>query len=272
VTELFAVERRAEVLTSLVTFLRVDEQIAGLVQVGSGAKEGVQDQYGGIDLLVVIKNGAVFPSVYRKWRERIVTLFPVSFSFESKATAESALYSLMLNDYMEINLYFTRVQNLKAETKPWKVLFDQTETQDIEPILEATYQAERVAAPSRTYARMMASIWQPIIKCVIAMNRDETWRALYMLEQVREQTIELAAMNYGVDTANYAEVDQLPEMLLVSLRHSVPTAISQIAIRRALRATTTIFFAQAELLEETVDYRLADSLKKKILPYIDAYA
>lgn len=270
-SELFSIERRNQVLENIVTFMKVDEHIASLVLVGSAAGEG-QDRYGGLDLLVVLKNGAVFPTIYRKWRERIVTLLPVTFHFEAAESNETASYSLMLDDYLEVNLYFVRVQNLKAETKPWKILFDQTQTKDIEPILEATYQAERIAAPSRTYQRMMASIWQPIVKCVTALNRGEIWRALYMLEEVREQTIELSAMNYGLDTVNYAEVDQLPEMLLVSLRHSIPTAINQIAIRRSLRATTMLFFNQAELLEERIDMNLVKNLKNTLTSYIDAYA
>jgi hypothetical protein len=118
----------------------------------------------------------------------------------------------------------------------------------------------------------MTTIWQPIIKCVAALNRGETWRSLHMLDQIRTQTIELAAMNYKVDTANFAEVDQLPEMLLIRMRHTLPTGTSDVAIRRALRMTIVLFFQQAELLEESLDLSLAADLKQYISPYIEAYA
>ena len=270
-SSLFTAERRAEVLDTLKMFFQADDQIAGLVLVGSGAKES-QDAYSGLDLLVIVKNGAVFLSTYRKWRERLLMLFKVAYHYEQESSVDSAVWSLMLDDYLEINLYFSRLLNVKAVSESWCILFDNTISQDVEKTLKATYSAERVAAPTRYYKEMMASIWQPILKCVAALNRKEIWRAMYMLDDIRRQTIELAALNYNVDTANYAEVDKLPEMLLVKLRHTLPTGTNQVAIRRALRTTLVLFFQQAELLEERIEVDLAADLKRRILPYIEAYA
>jgi predicted nucleotidyltransferase len=270
-SSLFTAERRTEVLDSLKLFFKADDQIAGLVLVGSGAKE-TQDAYSGLDLLVVVKNGAVFLSTYRKWRERVLSLFPVAYHFEQDTGVDKATWTLMLDDFLEINLYFSRLMNLTAVRKPWCVLFDQTLSQDVEKALDVTFSSERNLAPTRYYKQTMTTIWQPILKCVAALNRHETWRAMYMLDQIRQQTIELAALNYNIETTNYAEVDQLPEMLLVMLRHTLPTGSSQIAIRRALRTTMVLFFQQAEMLEERIKVDLAADFKRRILPYIEAYA
>ena len=136
--------------------------------------------------------------------------------------------------------------NLAAVSKPWCVIFDQTLSEDIEKTLEASYSAERIAAPTRFYRQMMTTIWQPILKCVAGtQSPTKHGVALYMLDEIREQTIQLAAMNYDIDTANYAEVDQLPEMLLIKLRHTLPTSTSNVSIRRALRTTLVLFFQQA---------------------------
>jgi hypothetical protein len=93
-----------------------------------------------------------------------------------------------------------------------------------------------------------------------------------MLDLIRQQTVQLAAMNYNVDTRNYSEVDQLPEMLLIKLRHTLPTGVDPVAIRRALHATTDLFFQQATLLEKRIDLKLADELRTKMWPYIEAYS
>jgi len=268
---LFTAERRDEVLKNLQTFLQADDQIAGAVLVGSGVR-GFQDNYSGIDLLVAVKNGTIFPSVYAKWKDRLLTLFPIVYHFESVNDPETGICSLMFDNYLEVNLNFMPLRCLVAARKPWCVLFDQTELQEVEPTLQNSYRETIVEAPTRAYLDLMSMIWQPVIKCVTALNRDETWRALHMLERVRNQTIELAAMNYDVDTRNYTEVDKLPEMLLVALRHTLPTSISNVAIRRALNTTVTIFFQQAEKLEETIEPRLAQDLKQRILPYIEAYS
>lgn len=270
-TSLFKPKRRIEVLENLVTFFQADQNIAGLVLVGSAA-EKAQDIYSGLDLLVIIANGSIFPSIYRKWKNRLCNLLPVAYEFEQSSEMNSATYAIMLEDYLEIHLYFTPLKNLVAESDSWQVLFDQTQAQDIEPTLETTYHKERMTASARVYKNMLSSIWQPIIKCVAAVNRGEVWRALHMLDIIRDKTVQLAAMNYGIDIQNYSEIDQLPEMLLIRLRHTLPTGVDPIAIRRALHATSELFFQQAILLEQSINLTLADEVRKKMQPYIEAYS
>lgn len=270
-TVLFTQRRRDDVLDKLTAFFAADHAIAGLVLVGSSAEQDM-DSYSGIDLLVVIANGAVFPSVYRKWKTRLHDILPVAYEFEAESGIDYASYAMMLDDYLEINLFFSPLKSLVAERRPWQVIFDHTQTEDILPTLQATYRTESVAGPARTYQLMLSSIWQAIIKCVAAINRNETWRALHMLERIRHQTIELAALNHNVDTRNYAEVDRLPEMLLVKLRHTLPTGTDAVALRRALRATTSLFFVQAESFEEQLQFKVANEVRDKMLPYIEAYS
>lgn len=270
-TELFTQRRRLDVLDRLSTFFSADNSIAGLVLVGSSAEEDV-DMYSGLDLLVVVHNGAVFPSVYRKWKTRLHDILPVAFDFETEKTFDHANYSMMLEDYLEINLYFSPLKKLVASRRPWQLIFDATPAQDVLPTLDASYHTESIVGPARRYQFMLTSTWQPVIKCVAAINRNELWRALHMLDHLRHQTIELAALNYDIDTRNYAEVDQLPEMLLIQLRHTVPTTLNKSAIRRALHSTVDIFFAQAEIFEETLQFKMAKVVYDKMKPYIEAFA
>ncbi len=268
---LFSQRRRLDVLDRLKTFFATDSAIAGLVLVGSSAEEDM-DRFSGLDLLVVVANGSVFPSIYRKWKNRLYDLLPLLYEFEVESSFDHAVYSMMLEDYLEINLYFSPVKTLVAHREPWHVLFDHSSNEDIQATLEATYRKEQILKPVRTYEQMMASIWQPILKCVIALNRGETWRALHMLDLIRQQTIELASINHNVDTRNYAEVDQLPEMFLIHLRHSLPLNTDNMAIRRALQATTNLFFQQAELFEQELQFKLAQDVRDKLQPYIEAYS
>lgn len=270
-TELFSQRRRLDVLDKLITFFGADHTIEGLVLVGSSTGEDM-DQYSGLDLLVVVANGAVFPSVYRKWRNRLREILPLAYEFEGERGVDRASYSMMLEDYLEINLYFSALKTLVATSKPWKILYDRTPAEDIQLTLEASFHTENIVGHARRYQDMLMSIWYPVIKCVAAINRGEMWRATYMLEQIRQQTIELASMNHGIDIRNYSEVDQLPEMLLVQLRHTLPTNITTEAIRRALQATVELFFAQAKVFEEEMQFQMAGDVYAKMKPYIDAFA
>lgn len=270
-TELFSQRRRLDVLDKLEIFFSADNSIAGLVLVGSSAEEDM-DMYSGLDLLVIVNNGSVFPSVYRKWKARLGNILPVAFDFEANSGFDYADYSMMLEDYLEINLYFTPLKKLVATRSSWQLIFDATPAEDILPILEASYRTESIVGPARKYELMLTSTWQPIIKCVAAINRNEFWRAYHMLERLRHQTIELAALNHDIDTGHYAEVDQLPEMLLIQLRHTIPTNLTKEAIRRALKSTVDIYFAQAEIFEERLQFKMAKTVYEKMKPYIEAFA
>ncbi len=270
-TELFTQRRRLDVLDKLTTFFAADHAIAGLVLVGSSAEEDM-DLFSGLDLLVVVNNGAVFPSVYHKWKNRLCEILPVAYDFEAETSVDHATYSIMLDDYLEINLYFSQLKTLIARRHPWHVIFDATPAQDVLPTLHASYRTESIAGPARQYQLMITSTWQAIIKCVAAIHRDELWRALHMLERLRHQSIELAALNYDIDIRNYAEVDQLPDMMLRELQQTMPDSINKEAIRQALQATVDIFFSQAEFFEERLNFKMAKDVHDKMKPYIEAFA
>ncbi len=80
-TALFTQRRRLDVLDKLKTFFAIDNAIAGLVMVGSSAEDEM-DRFSGLDLLVVVANGSVFPSIYRKWKNRLHDLMPLTYEFE----------------------------------------------------------------------------------------------------------------------------------------------------------------------------------------------
>ncbi len=272
---LFTPERRQEVLDDLIMFFRADDDIAGLVLVGADTPTvAVNDPYGGLWLRVVLKNGAVFPSVYTKWRKRLYHVLPAAYLYDETLEPDQVQLHLLLDDYLEISLLFTRLVDLRAVRKPWCVLFDQTEAKDIRPTLEATQDEQRVSAPVRTYQELMQRSWQPIVRCVAALKRGETWRALHMLDQVRDAMIQIAAINHNLEARGYAEVDQLPEMFLVRLRHTLPTDSSEVAIRRALRMTLQLFFSVAEEFETAQEDapRLIEEFERWMRPYSEAFA
>lgn len=272
-SELFTLERRTSVLDNLKVFFEADDQIAGLASIGLLAGDFHDQPYEGIELLVVVRDSAVFASTYLKWRDRLHGLLPVAYSFESEITVDSVTCHIMLTDFLEITLHFIRMRNLTVKRTPWQVLFDQTLSQDLADYLHHACREETAAQPTRTYRQMMRTIWQPILKCVNALHKEEFWRALHMLTIIREETIRLAAINHQIDVRQHEEVDQLPPALLKQLEATLPAAASAAAIRDALHRVVVLFFEQAQQLEaETTDLRLADGVMTTLLPYIEAFS
>lgn len=271
INELFTQRRRIDVLDKITAFFAADSAVAGLVLVGSSA-EKTTDDFSGLDFLVVVSNGAVFPSVYRKWKNRLNDIFSVAYEYEAESSFDRASYAMMLENYLELTFFFTPYKSLIANRRPWRVLFDHTGSEDLAETLQATFHTERIVGPARTYQLMVNSIWQPILKCVAALNRNETWRALHMLERIRHQTIELAALNYDVDMRHYNEVDRLPEDVLSQLQQTMPSSTERSAIRGALLATTALFFNQAHAFENRLHFNMVDNVREKMTSYLNTHA
>lgn len=266
--ELYTPQRRAEIQENLLTFLQTDEQIVGVITVGSGA-QGFRDSYSDVNLLIVVSDDATTYGVYSKWKTRLVALYPRIAGFEEQDT-ETFRYVCLLDNYLSLDLQFTKLRRLMARHKPWHVAFDRSGK--LPELLDKAYAAEQDAAPLREYHRIVETVWQPVLKCAIALRRDETWRALYLLEYLRSQAVQLAGINHGIDTRDFADVDRLPEMFLVHLRHTIPTSTSSSAIRRALRTTVVLLFGEITRLEERLALPSATALRQQILNYLDAYA
>lgn len=267
--ELFTPERRVEILENLLIFLKTDDQISGVVMVGSTA-ENFRDNYSDINLLVITADNLPVYPVYHKWKTRFTALYNRLSSFETGYDGERYHFGCLLDNYLSLEMHFLKLEKLIAKRKPWQIAFDRVG--NLEHHLERTYAEEQMVAPVREYTRIMETIWLPIMKCVAALRRDEIWRALYLLEELRDKAVQIAGMNHGIDTHGFTAVDYLPEMFLVHLRHTIPTSTSTPAIRRALKTAVVLLFREAVLLEDRMNLASNAPLRKRLLEYIEAYA
>jgi hypothetical protein len=266
--ELYTPQRRAEIQDNLLTFLQTDEQIAGVVVVGSGA-EGYRDSYSDINLVIAIADNVTVYAVYHKWKARLIALYPRLAGYEEQQSNDTVRFVCLLDNFLVLDLQFIKLRLVAARHKPWHIIFDRTNS--LHERLEKAYAEEQKVAPLREYTRLMETIWQPILKCVAALRRNEIWRALHLLEALRNQAVQLAGMNHDIDTHEFADIDRLPEMFLVHLRHTIPTSTGTAAIRRALRTTVVLLFDETAALEKRLNQPDASALRGQILAYLDAY-
>ncbi len=262
-------QERDSILKQLTDTLQASPDVTGIVLVGSGAI-GFKDSFSDIDLVVIVSEESVFKTTYNALKDSLMTAFKVSYHFETHITTEDTNLIMMLNNFLEVDLYIAKKRVLAIRDKTWKILHDPTE--EVDHIIGESFSQTLMIAPRRLYLQVVERIWQPILECVSALNRNETWKALYTLEQIRNQTVHLAGINHHVETGGFNGVDQLPEMMLINLRHTIPTSTSNVAIRRALRSTVTMFFTEAITLEQRLKLDFAQHMQAKLMPYIEAYS
>ncbi|MCB9423329.1 MAG: hypothetical protein H6667_26275 [Ardenticatenaceae bacterium] len=260
-------EDRQYILDKLLHALKGDGRIAGVLVVGSGAT-GFKDDYSDIDLSVVMASEADVEPVFRDWDGKIQTLFPVVTRFETHYGPYLFLYGFLLDNILELDIGFLCLNNLVARRPQWQIAFDRSG--QIQSIMEASLVDKPEAPEPDRYQQALESIWHYIMHSAICLRRKQNWRAVYYLDMVRQQTIELAGLRLGLETKNYRQVDQFPADLLLSWQQSLPSDLSPGKIMRALQTATQCFFDEAAIWERRSGGTLTDLLQSKMQLFLES--
>ncbi len=257
---------RERALTRLLELLEARSEVVGVVLLGSGAT-GFKDRYSDLDLLVILDDSAIFALAYEKIKQPVLSLLEVLFHFEIMRSSEEMLFVGMLANYLELDMTVVMQRALVFRDAEYKILLDRTGA--LPAVLDDAFSETQTIAPRRAYLEIVERIWQPVLRCIAAIQRGETWRAIHMLETIREQIVILAGLNHKVHTRGYSGVDQLPEMFLVNLRHTLPTNTNAAALRRARRQAVQMFFAEATVLEDKLRINVAPRMRDVLMRYIE---
>ena len=260
-------EERQQILDALLDALKGDGCITGVLVVGSAAV-GFQDDYSDIDLSVVMATEADVEPVFRDWDGKIQALFPVVTRFETHYGPNSFLYGFLLDSLLELDIGFLCLNNLVARRPYWQIVFDRSG--QIQTIMEASLVSKPTTLKSARCQQSLESIWHYIMHCAICLRREQNWRAVYYLDMVRQQTIELAGLRLGLETKNYRQVDQFPADLLLSWQQSLPSDLSPGKIMRALQTAVQCFFDEAAIWERRSGGRLTDLLQSKMQLFLES--
>lgn len=266
---LFSPQEREKILNRLLSALKGDPRIAGVLVVGSGAV-GFDDCYSDIDLSVVAtKEKDVLP-VYQEWRARIEKLLPVIHYCEVIYGPNDYLYAFLLDAFVELDAGFVCLANLLARRQRWKIAFDRSGK--IEDIMRSSWEKKPKVDTKAGYLNRIDGIWHYIIYVPVALKRGQPWMALHYLEIIRNRTVELAGLRHRLETKNFRCVDQMPRGFLIELQKSLVSSLDYAAIMNALRVATTCFFHQARALDQMLGLNVAGHLESKMHTYIQLFA
>lgn len=259
---------REATLNRLLTALRNDQRITGLLVVGSGA-EGFEDIYSDIDLCAVTTFADDVQTAFQEWGVKIREMLPVFHSLESVRGANIYLWILLLENFLEIDLCFLCLDDLCARRNRWKTVFDRSGR--IEGIMQSSWKNRPKPNLEETYRYRLGSIWHYISYAAVAVQRDQPWRAIYEIEQIRNQTIELRGLREALETKRFRHVDQMSEDFLAELEQTLILSLRSIDLMNALRAATACFFREAQHFDQLLDLELAERFETKVKAYLEPF-
>lgn len=259
---------REAILNRLLTALQSDKRITGLLIIGSGA-EGFEDAHSDIDLCAVTTSVDDVRTAFQEWGVKIRQLLPVFHSHEIPRASNVYLWTFLLENFLEIDLSFLCLDDLKATRNRWKTVFDHSGR--IENIMQSSWESRLKPNLEEVYRYRLDSIWHPIKYAAIAIQRKQPWRAIYELEQIRNRTIELRGLRKELETKRFRQVDRMSEDFLVGLEQTLVLSLKDVDVMNALKAATACFFREARHFDEVLDLKLAERFEEKMKAYLELF-
>lgn len=261
----FSPAERQSILGRLLTAMAQDDRIRGVLVVGSGAT-GFADAYSDIDLCVVVERPEEVRGVFEAWGRKLRQLLRIFFAGESVRGENVFLWVLLLDNFLELDISFQCLDDLEARRGHWTTAFDRSGR--IEAILKASWARRKAPDVQTAYDRIVSWAWHYVMRAAMATQRGELWRALWELEQVRSQAIELRGLRTGLDTKRFRSVDRMAPSFLSAMERTLVVELTRAEILRALREATTSLFAEAEELDAILGCDLGERFGPKLRRYL----
>ena len=256
---------REAILDCLLTALQSDKRLVGLLVVGSGA-EGFEDDHSDIDLCAVTTSADDVRPAFQEWGEKIRQMLPTFHSLESPRAPNIYLWVFFLENFLEIDLCFLCLNDLRATRNRWNTILDRSGR--IESIMQSSWENRPKPDLEEAYRFRLSSIWHCIKHAAIAVQRQQPWRAIYELEQIRDRVIELRGLREELETKRFRQVDQMSEDFLSDLEQTLVLSLKGVDIMNALRAATTCFFNEARQYDKILNLDLAWRFEAKMKAYL----
>lgn len=259
---------RDAILDHLLTALQSDKRIIGLLVVGSGA-EGFEDIHSDIDLCAVTSLADDVKPTFQEWGVQISEMFPLFHSLESVRAPNVYLWVFLLENFLEIDLCFLCSDDLRATRSRWKTVLDRSGK--IESIQQSSWENRPKPNLEETYRYRLSSLWHYVKHVAVAVQRKQPWRAIYEIEQIRNQTIDLRGLRDELETKRFRHVDQMSEDFLTCLEHTLISSLRKVDIMNALKVAVSCFFCEAQHFDKTLNLKLAKRFERKINTYLELF-
>lgn len=205
---------REKEIEKIIDILRNKKYIRSIVLVGSLANEYC-DEYSDIDLSVVVEDNKV-EEVWRCFEKDIINNFDYFKYFKMKYNSDSLLYGIFLNNALEIDIGFNSynmyANNRMKHISKVKVLYgndldDNANTLSIDETNIIELIEERIS-----------DMWYNFKNCVFALKRGREFRAINELDEIKNQIIEIYALDNNLTFKHYKDLDKLDNNIKLKIK------------------------------------------------------
>jgi predicted nucleotidyltransferase len=241
----YTVEERERLREALVAAARADRRISGAAVTGSAAL-GAGDRWSDIDLALGISDAAGLHDALADWTNVMYrdhgALHHVDVSFGA------ATYRVfLLANTLQVDLAFFPAEEFGATQPTFRLLFGKS--------------VERPYTVPTSAAHLIGWGWIYARHARTCIDRGNLWQAEYMVSGLRDHTLALAAIRYGLPPDQGRGMDRVPHDVTAPLEAALVRALETDELGRAFHAATIGFLVEVG----HVDQRLAGALSAPLL-------
>lgn len=191
--KLFSTSDRKNIKEYIVTLCEKNEEIASILQVGSGAF-GYIDELSDLDFCIVGHHADQIEQTMNYLYSGIKERLQIA-CFEQMLQRGLQVY--VLDNYLEIDIGFVSLENVVARRGHWNVIFDRTGT--VQTLMEISWRKTKEENHGKTsktdvkqtYAHYAGSFFHYMFHAAVAIKRKQYWRSIGEMDIARNRLIEL---------------------------------------------------------------------------------
>ncbi len=256
---MFTQQDRQNVIDKICNHFSSLKSVKAIALVGSIA-QGKSDQYSDVDISIVIEDN----EVENVWKESEIFFLETFDSFKHFMTTfneKSFLIGLCLKNSLEIDIGFNDQENFEKNSQKsshlrTRIIYAREdfefEQKIIVPITDVTNLLEE----------RVNDLWYDYLNVIIALKRNQLFRALNGVESIRNQIVEIYAKSKGLEHKHFRHVDKFDDLFKNKLACTC-TELSYQGLKNALINLLNLF---CDLLR---DFNLAQEAENYLQHFND---
>ncbi|HZC73068.1 MAG TPA: nucleotidyltransferase domain-containing protein [Jatrophihabitans sp.] len=239
---------RGELRNALLAAGQEDARISAAAIVGSAAR-GAEDAWSDIDLAFRLAAGLTPEDVVGDWTSRMYGEHGAVAHTDVRAGP--ALYRVFLiANSLQVDVSFWPAEHFASTGEAFQLVFGAAN----EP---------RPARPPDPHA-LIGTAWLYALHARSSIARRRHLQALYMINNVRDQVIVLAALRHDVPSAHARGADELPSDVKADLAETVVFRLGQSELRRAFERVVAALLVEARHIDDGLATALASPLRELV--------
>ena len=234
---------RQNTLDKLVSVCKSIADVDGLILVGSGAC-GFTDKWSDIDLSVAVCEEERTRAVWDKLNENILSMFDTLRVSYHQYSSDSFLSAIFLNNFLEIDIGVISVGKLSAKRKEWHVLYDRTGI--VSEKMNDTWENRKMPDCNAAVENSLRSIWYHIKNGAFALKRERLYRAAKEIEAIRNEIVEIKALQGNKIAKHFRDVDDMDCPFLERLAGTFPKEVTIDGLTKAFVNSFVLYFDVAK--------------------------